>query len=101
MNKYQKYKPRAVKFSESEGYFTIYCHNPALAFKLLKEAVDEDEEINDEEDRITVEIEDVKEEVMYRCKHCDFMTVGDSTCCECGETLYSYPRQTFVFYSPR
>lgn len=78
---------------ENYGYFTQYCHDKKVALKLINKW------LKDEENEL-VNLKDIEEDVMYRCGDCEFFNIGENVCCECGESLNSSPRQTFVYYFP-
>lgn len=87
------YKAMAYSLIENFGYFTRSCRDKVTALKLINLCLKEDE-------YEPVKLEDIEEDVMYRCGDCEFFNIGENMCCECGGSLKSRPRKTFVYYFP-
>lgn len=86
-------KPEACELAENMGYFTFRCKDKKQAQKLMQE-------ISDGYDGDKIDINKIEEERMYYHKSgCQMYTIGDDNICfECGETVGTVGRRTFVYY---
>jgi len=95
----RKYKPTAWVYEDGGGVCAQHCRNKNQALKVMQEAVDEYQELEDDEmeDRIVVTLDEITLAYAYGHRNCDGVSIGEPICWGCGEGCSGIGRKVLVF----
>lgn len=89
----KSYKPRAFEMSEGDGFIALYCPTKEIACKKMQEEADDTGDGD-----LKIKIDKIQIQQRFYCRHCQFYTLEEPICIECGENLSPIGRKTFVYY---
>ena len=86
----------AIFFEDKDGMFAVGYKNKTDAIKALQELWDEDlEQKKQEMGDIKFTEETVKEDVVYEHKICNYYTLDENICGECGESTTGHGQLSY------
>ena len=97
----KKYYPQAVMYEDKNGMFTLHISTKEEAQKYMQGLIDEERndllDPDEQENRIEININDIKEDRMYGHRKCDGVMIGEAICWGCGEPCHWRGRKTFTY----